>query len=36
MQEGQDRHGHTVLSAYAPVSPLGWLVFVELSIEEAK
>jgi hypothetical protein len=36
MQEGQDLHGHTVLSAYAQVSPLGWLVFVELPIEEAK
>jgi hypothetical protein len=35
MQEGPDLHGHTVLSAYAQVSPLGWLVFVELPIEEA-
>jgi hypothetical protein len=25
-----------VLSAYAPVAPLGWLVFVEMPIEEAK
>jgi hypothetical protein len=24
-----------VLSAFAPVSPLGWLVFVELPAEEA-
>jgi hypothetical protein len=35
MQEGQDLDGHKVLSAYAQVSPLGWLVFVELPIEEA-
>jgi hypothetical protein len=35
VQEGQDIHGHKVLSAYAPVSPLGWLVFVELPVEEA-
>jgi hypothetical protein len=35
MQEGQDFDGHKVLSAYAQVSPLGWLVFVELPIEEA-
>jgi signal transduction histidine kinase len=35
VQEGQDIHGHRVLSAYAPVPPLGWLVFVELPVEEA-
>jgi two-component system, NtrC family, sensor kinase len=35
MQEGQDLHGHKVLAAYAQVSPLGWLVFAELPIEEA-
>jgi signal transduction histidine kinase len=35
VQEGQDIHGHRVLSAYAPVSALGWLVFVELPVEEA-
>src|SRR6202166_728190 len=35
VQEGQDIHGRKVLSAYAPVSPLGWLVFVELPAEEA-
>jgi two-component system NtrC family sensor kinase len=34
VHEGQDIHGHKVLSAYAPVSPLGWLVFVELPAEE--
>ena len=35
VQDGQDIHGHKVLSAYAPVSPLDWLVFVELPAEEA-
>ena len=35
IQEGQDLYGHKVLSAFAPVSPLGWLVFVELPVEEA-
>ena len=35
VQEGQDLEGHKVLSVYAQVSPLGWLVFVELPIEEA-
>jgi len=35
VQEGQDIHGHKVLSVYAPVSALGWLVFVELPVEEA-
>jgi Cache domain len=35
VQEGQDIHGNRVLSVHAPVSPLGWLVFVELPIEEA-
>src|SRR5271155_1501046 len=35
VQEGQDIHGQKALSAYAPVSPLGWLVFVELPAEEA-
>ena len=35
VQEGQDLQGHKVLSVYAQVSPLGWLVFVELPIEEA-
>jgi hypothetical protein len=32
----QDIHGRDVLTAYAPVTPLGWRVFVELPIEEAK
>jgi signal transduction histidine kinase len=35
VQQGQDIHGNRVLSAYAPVAPLGWLVFVELPSEEA-
>jgi two-component system NtrC family sensor kinase len=35
VQEGHDIHGHKVLSVYAPVSALGWLVFVELPVEEA-
>jgi hypothetical protein len=35
VQEGKDILGLDVLSAYAPVAPLGWLVFVELPIDEA-
>ena len=35
MQEGEDIEGRKVLTAYAPVAPLGWLVFVELPFEEA-
>jgi hypothetical protein len=31
----KDIYGHEVLAAYAPVAPLGWLVFVELPVEEA-
>lgn len=27
--------GHNVLSAYAPIPPLGWFMFVELPLEEA-
>jgi hypothetical protein len=34
--EAKDIHGRDVLSAYAPVTPLGWLVFAEMPIEEAK
>jgi hypothetical protein len=34
--EAKDINGHDVLSVYALVRPLGWLVFVELPIEEAK
>jgi hypothetical protein len=36
VQEAKDILGRDVLTAYAPVVPLGWLVFVELPIEEAK
>ena len=33
--QATDIQGHEVLTAYAAVSPLGWLVFVETPIEEA-
>jgi signal transduction histidine kinase/ActR/RegA family two-component response regulator/HPt (histidine-containing phosphotransfer) domain-containing protein len=32
---GEDLAGRRVLSAYAPVNPLGWFVFVELPVDEA-
>jgi GAF domain-containing protein/HAMP domain-containing protein len=35
VQEADDIAGHRVLTAYAPVNPLGWFVFVETPIEEA-
>jgi signal transduction histidine kinase/putative methionine-R-sulfoxide reductase with GAF domain len=35
VQEADDISGHKVLTAYAPVPPLGWHVFVETPIEEA-
>src|SRR5580693_6611443 len=35
VQEALDVAGHKVLTAYAPVNPLGWFVFVETPIEEA-
>jgi len=35
VQEAEDVEGHKVLTASAPVAPLGWLVFVETPIEEA-
>jgi signal transduction histidine kinase len=35
VQEAQDVHGHDVLTAYARVTPLGWLVFAELPTDEA-
>src|SRR5438270_11717632 len=35
VQEAEDIHGHDVLTAFAPVKPLGWLVFAELPIDEA-
>jgi signal transduction histidine kinase len=31
----EDKNGRCVLTAYAPVAPFGWLVFVELPIDEA-
>jgi hypothetical protein len=34
--EAKDIHGRDVLTAYAMVAPLGWLVFVEMPIEEVK
>ena len=35
VQESEDIEGRKVLTAYAPVAPLGWLVFVELPAAEA-
>jgi signal transduction histidine kinase len=35
VQESDDIAGHKVLTAYARVTPLNWLVFVETPIEEA-
>jgi signal transduction histidine kinase len=35
VQVAQDLQGRRVLTAYAPVEPLGWLVFVELPADEA-
>ena len=35
VQEADDVEGHKVLTASAPVAPLGWLVFVETPSEEA-
>src|ERR1700688_4581589 len=35
VQETEDISGRKVLTAYAPVNPLGWTVFVETPIEEA-
>jgi signal transduction histidine kinase len=35
VQQAKDITGHKVLTAYAPVARLGWLVFVETPIEEA-
>ncbi len=35
VQEADDVGGHKVLTAYAPVHPLGWFVFAETPIEEA-
>src|SRR5262245_40691743 len=35
VEEALDVAGHKVLTASAPVAPLGWLVFVETPVEEA-
>jgi len=35
VQMALDLQGRRVLTAYAPVEPLGWLVFVELPVDEA-
>ena len=35
VQEAEDVGGHRVLTAYAPVNPLGWFVFVETPVAEA-
>jgi hypothetical protein len=35
VQVERDINGGEVLAAYAPVSPLGWLVLLELPVEEA-
>jgi len=35
VQVAEDIQGRQVLTAYAPVAPLGWLVFVELPVAEA-
>ena len=35
LQEAENIEGRKVLTAYAPVAPLGWLVFVELPAGEA-
>src|SRR4051812_12125570 len=35
LQEARDTQGRKVLTAHARVAPLGWLVFVELPVEEA-
>jgi hypothetical protein len=36
LQVVKDINGHEVLAAYAFVTPVGWLVFVELPVEEAQ
>ena len=35
MQVAKDVRGREVLTAYAPIAPLGWLMFVELPADEA-
>jgi len=34
VQEAENLEGRKVLTAYAPIAPLGWLMFVELPVEE--
>jgi hypothetical protein len=36
VQEAKNVLGHKVLTAYGPVTLVGWLVFAEMPIEEAK
>jgi signal transduction histidine kinase len=35
VQDAKDVQGREVLTAYAPIAPLGWFMFVELPVEEA-
>src|SRR5262249_8356475 len=35
VQAAKDIRGREVLTGYAPIAPLGWLVFVELPSDEA-
>ena len=35
VQEADDVQTRRVLTAYAPITPLGWIMFVELPVEEA-
>jgi len=35
LQVAKDIQGRRVLTTYAPIPPLGWLVFVELPVDEA-
>jgi hypothetical protein len=35
VQDARDILGREVLTAHAPVAPLGWLLFVELPVAEA-
>jgi signal transduction histidine kinase len=35
VQEADDIQTRRVLTAYAPIAPLGWIMFVELPVEEA-
>lgn len=35
VEVAEDLQGRRVLTAYAPVAPLGWLLFVELPVDEA-